>query len=112
MILAPLTQFQTISKVCLFIYFNIYLSVWARSKLQDVGSSSLFEWVHSCSVVSDSLQPYGLHAACQVLLSMARILEWVAVSSSRQGLPHPGIEPVSPTLAGRVSTTEPPGKPL
>ena len=27
-------------------------------------------------------------------------------------LPRPGLEPVSPALAGRLSTTEPPGKPL
>ena len=27
-------------------------------------------------------------------------------------LPRPGLEPVSPALAGRVSTTAPPGKPL
>ena len=27
-------------------------------------------------------------------------------------LPRPGIEPVSPALAGRFSTTEPPGKPM
>ena len=26
-------------------------------------------------------------------------------------LPRPGLEPVSPALAGRLSTTEPPGKP-
>ena len=26
-------------------------------------------------------------------------------------LPRPGLEPVSPALAGRFSTTEPPGKP-
>ena len=26
-------------------------------------------------------------------------------------LPRPGLEPVSPALAGRVSTTAPPGKP-
>ena len=26
-------------------------------------------------------------------------------------LPRPGLEPVSPTLAGRLSTTAPPGKP-
>ena len=28
------------------------------------------------------------------------------------GLPRPGLEPVSPALAGRFSTTAPPGKPL
>ena len=27
-------------------------------------------------------------------------------------LPRPGIEPLSPTLAGRLFTTEPPGKPI
>ena len=27
------------------------------------------------------------------------------------GLPRPGLEPVSPALAGRLSTTAPPGKP-
>ena len=29
-----------------------------------------------------------------------------------RGLPRPGLEPVSPALAGRFSTTAPPGKPL
>ena len=38
-------------------------------------------------------------------ISQARILEWVAI-------PHPGIEPTSPMLAGRFSTTEPPRKPF
>ena len=51
---------------------------------------------------------------CSVLgISQARILEWVAISSSR-GSFWPGIEPASPvdlTLAGRFFTTEPPGKP-
>ena len=39
----------------------------------------------------------------------ARILEWVAISFSRD-LPDPGIEPASPALAGGFFTTEPPGK--
>jgi len=39
----------------------------------------------------------------------ARILEWVAISFSRD-LPDPGIELMSPALAGRLFTTEPPGK--
>ena len=38
----------------------------------------------------------------------ARILQWVAISFSR-GFPDPGIEPVSPALAGGF--TEPPGNP-
>ena len=40
----------------------------------------------------------------------ARILEWVTILFSG-GLPDPGIEPVSPALANRFFTTEPPGKP-
>ena len=43
-------------------------------------------------------------------ISQARIQEWVAISFSRD-LPDPGIELVSPTLAGRFFTTELPGKP-
>jgi len=35
----------------------------------------------------------------------ARILEWVAISSSRD-LPDPGIEPTSPEFADRFFTTE------
>ena len=47
-------------------------------------------------------------------ISQAIILEWVAISYSRD-LPDPGIEPkspVSPALAGGLLTTEPPGKPI
>jgi len=43
----------------------------------------------------------------------ARILEWVAIPSL-EDVTNPGIKPaypVSPALAGRFSTTEPPGKP-
>ena len=40
----------------------------------------------------------------------ARILEWFAISYSRD-LSNPGIKPMSPELAGRFFTTEPPGKP-
>ena len=41
-------------------------------------------------------------------ISQERILEWVAVSFSRD-VPDPGIEPTSPALAGRFFTTESPG---
>ena len=33
------------------------------------------------------------------------------LSCSTWGLPRPGMEPAFPTLAGRLFTTEPPGKP-
>ena len=37
-------------------------------------------------------------------ISQARIVEWVAISFSRD-FPDPGIEPVSPAAAGGFSTT-------
>ena len=40
----------------------------------------------------------------------ARILEWVAMPSSRD-LPNPGIEPRSPALQADSLPSEPPGKP-
>ena len=42
-------------------------------------------------------------------ISQATILEWVAISFSRD-LPDPGIEPTSPALAGRFFTSETLGK--
>ena len=41
----------------------------------------------------------------------AGILESVAMCFSRGGLPGSGIKPMSPALAGRFFTTDPPGKP-
>ena len=41
----------------------------------------------------------------------ARILESVAISFTGD-FPDPGMEPGSPALAGRLFTTEPPGKPI
>ena len=40
----------------------------------------------------------------------ARIMEWVAISFSRD-LPDPGIELGSPTLQAHALMSEPPGKP-
>ena len=48
---------------------------------------------------------YSVHRTFQ-----ARILEWIAISSSRD-LPNPGMDSASHALAGRFFTTEPLGKP-
>ena len=45
------------------------------------------------------------------MIFMARILEWVAISSSRD-LPDPDIELASSALAGGFFTTELPAKSL
>jgi len=54
--------------------------------------------------------PWSLPGSSVYGISLTRILEWVTFSFSRD-LPHPGIEPRSPALAGRFFTIEPPGKP-
>ena len=67
------------------------------------------------SVVSDFLGSHG----CSPLdssahgISQARTLEWIAISFSRGSSRHRDqtTSPVSSALAGRFSTTEPPGKP-
>ena len=37
---------------------------------------------------------------------------WTQLLRGMWDLPRPGLKPVSPALAGRLSTTAPPGKPL
>ena len=44
-------------------------------------------------------------------IHLARILEWVTISYSRE-LPNPGIKPAPPFLAGGFLTAEPQGEPL
>ena len=64
----------------------------------------------------------AMQASCHTGFSCcgAQVLEhglnscgtWAWLLHGTWDLPGPGIEPVSPALAGRVFTTEPPGKPL
>ena len=57
------------------------------------------------------------NAACLVAehrLQMRRLINCGSRAQSLRGtwdLPRPGLEPASPALAGRFSTTAPPGKP-
>ena len=72
--------------------------------------------VLSHSVASDSLWPYGLQPGSSVHgVFPARILEWVAISSSKES-PRPRDQTqashVSPALAGGFFAVEPPGKSL
>ena len=53
---------------------------------------------------------YNLPGSCIHGIFQARILEWVAISFSRD-LPDPGIEPRSPTLQADSLPSEPPGSP-
>ena len=61
-----------------------------------------------CNTMDCSPPGFSVHE-----ISQARILEWDDISSFRD-LPNPGIEPTSPaspSLAGKLFASEPPGKP-
>ena len=60
--------------------------------------------------MSTLCHPLALQAPLSMGTLQARILEWVAMPSSR-GSSQPRIEALSPALQV-VFTTEPPGKPL
>ena len=63
----------------------------------------------SCLTLFDSMD-CNLPGSCVLEIFQARILEWVAISSSGD-LPYPGIEltcPMSPALVDGFFTTEPP----
>ena len=73
-------------------------------------------WKESESVshlaVCDSLRPPGLRPIGSSVhgILQARILEWVAISFSRGGLPDPGLEPRSPALQRDPLASQPPGR--
>ena len=65
-----------------------------------------------CPTLGDP-KDWGLPGFSVHEISQARILEWDDISSFRD-LPNPGIEPTSPaspSLAGKLFASEPPGKP-
>ena len=71
--------------------------------------------MHGCSVAKlcwRFVTPWTV--ACQAHLSMGFSWQeyWSGLSfPPPRDLPNPGIKPASPALAGRFSTTEPPGQP-
>ena len=64
--------------------------------------------------MSDSLQTHGLIAhQAPLYMEFSRQEYWSGLPFPSAGdLPNPGIEPMSPALAGRFFITEPSGKPL
>ena len=70
-------------------------------------------WIHECSVLFDSFVTLWT-IACQASLSMGFPSQEYCSGlpfPSPGNLPDPGIEPISPALAGGFFTPEPPGKP-
>ena len=65
----------------------------------------------SLSVVSDSATPWTVAQQAPLFMGSSRQEYWIGLPFPPPGaLPHPGIECMSPTLAGGFFTTEPPGK--
>ena len=105
---SELVEFSGMLQVKLFVSMGGTLEAQATNVIYRTGYRVGFQ-AQLCKSLCDSMDdcPPGssVHG-----ISQARILEWVAISSSRGS---PGIKlecPVSPTLAGIFSTTEPSGK--
>ena len=67
------------------------------------------EVAQSCPTLCDSMD-CSLPGSSLHRIPQAKVLEWVAISFSRD-LPDPGIEPGSPAFQADTLTSEPPGKP-
>ena len=66
------------------------------------------EVAQSCPTLCDSVD-YSLPVSSVHGILQARILEWIAISFSRD-LPDPGIEPRSPAVQADALPSEPLGK--
>ena len=87
--------------------FNIYILLYIYAFNKHI---LLHAYVCMCSVMSDSLWSHGWHPARIHGIFQARILEQVALSSSRESSWPRDLTWVS-CIAGRFFTIEPPGKP-
>ena len=63
--------------------------------------------------MSDSVTPWPIAHQAPLSMGFLRQEYWSGLPCPPpEDLPSPGIKPMSPALAGRLFTTEPPGKPL
>ena len=69
------------------------------------------EVAQSCPILWD-LMDCSLPGSSVPGIFQARELEWVAISFSKENLPNPGIEHVSPALWADTLPSETPGKPI
>ena len=110
MALLPLFLSAVCSAMILVDFFNWLSSTKFTHKFTGCLYICVHAWCLSCSVVSKSLR-----LAHQMPLSMRLSWQeyWSKLPFPPPGdLPHPGMEPMSPVLASRSFTTEPPVKPL
>ena len=70
--------------------------------------------VFSCQVMSDSFAtPWTVAHQAHLSTGFSRQEYWSGLPFPSPGdLPDPGVEPMSPVLAGRFFTSGPPGKPM
>ena len=65
-----------------------------------------------CSAASDSATPWAVALQAPLSMGFLKKEHWSGLPfPSLVDLPNPGMEPVSPGLAGRCFITVPPGKP-
>ena len=116
---------QVFQCLTLFFFFNLFLAAlglhccsWAFSScggwgLLFIAVSGLLIAVASF-VVEHRLQAHGL-STCGSRALVHRLSTcgtWAQLFRSMWDLPGPGLEPVTPALAGKLPTTAPPGKSL
>ena len=107
-------------KIYLFIYlflagFGLHFCVRAFSSCGERGP--LFIAVRgpltvAASLVAEHRLQTRRLSSCDVASGLSSCGSRAQLLRGMWDLPRPGLEPVSPALAGRLSTTAPPGKPL
>ena len=94
--------------VCMYIWLCwVFVSVRGLSLVVASGGHSS-SW---CAGLSSS-QPLLLRSTASRRTGSVIVAHGPSCSAACRDLPRPGFEPASPALAGRFSTTAPPGKPL
>ena len=70
-------------------------------------------WLFSLSRSQLTATPWAVARQAPLSVGFSRQQYWSGLPFPSPGdRPNPGIKPVSPALAGRCFTTEPPGKPV
>ena len=106
-----ITENKPLSRKCVLHSLNLSI-IWFGYLPWEVLHQEMHAIIVSLLVWSDSCNPMDCRPPGSSVhgISQTRILEWVAIYLSRE-FSNPETQPVSPGLAGRFFTIEPPGKP-
>ena len=80
-----------------------------KSRVYVCVSTCMHVCAWSCLTLWDCMD-YSLPGSSVHWFLQAWLLKWVTISPPSGDLPYSGFKPMSPALAGRLFTTEPPGK--